>query len=534
MRPPLDLRRWGHALVAFAAVAAVWPTMADVFLYDDAPVVRDNPLLAHPHLGAFFGGNVFGDVHGDLLFRPLLLVSLALDRALLGNHALGLHAVNVAEHALASLLVYRVLLALVDDPRRALAAALLFAVHPVHLDAVGFIVNRSEVLALIFIALGLLLLVRDGAWRAYLRDEDPPPAPGRRWPVAAAALALGCALLCKETAGGALAVAFVLAAVRTARRRRLPPPRVLVGLGLFVATFAVYLVARRLALGALTTSHATAWIQDRRAAVLFPTASRIYADYLRLVLVPYPLHFDYSNFVVSGGPLEPRALGSYAVHAVVLALALVLLRRGNSGAALCILGFYAALLPVSHVLPFREIEAERFLYIPSALACGLVACWAPRRATWLLVPLYGLVCLAEATHFRSAEALWSTMAARDPSNPRAQYNLGTALFEAQRCDLALPHLEAAVRLAPTYPRAWANLGECRVAVGDEAGARAALETAAHLDDDNPRAHRNLAVFRALHGDAAGARRELERARSLEPDAPQNARVEALIDEHARH
>jgi protein O-mannosyl-transferase len=535
MRRPL--RRWGAVLVALAAVAALWPTIASVFLFDDAPVVRANPLLASGSVGAFFRGNIFGAAGEDLLFRPLLLVSLSVDRALFGNRALPMHAVNVLLHAGAAALLFRVLVQLVDDARRALAAALLFAVHPVHLDAVAFIVNRSEILALLFLLIGVRSLLADPGWRAWLRGGATGSAAassssGVAWlALGGAALALGAALLSKETAAGALAVAAVLVAVRGAQRLR-PPPSVLAGLALFAVAFAAYLVARRLALGTLAGSSAGAWIQDRRADVLVPTVARIFADYVRLVIVPWPLRVDYSNYVVSTTPLDPRALVAYALHAAVLGSAVVLVRR-RPNAAVCIFGFYAALLPVSHLLPFREIEAERFLYIPSVLACSLIALAPPRRAVWLVVALYGLVCLAEATHFHSAEALWSTMVERDPTHARAQYNLGTTWFEAGRCDRALPHLEAAVRLEPGYARAWTNLGECRGAVGDDAGAGEALATAARLDDGNPRAHRNLAVFRALHGDLDGARRELARARALGADAARDGAVQKLIDDRAR-
>lgn len=519
------LLRSRSALVAAVAVAATWPTIAAVFLFDDESVVRDNPLLATGGLRDFFGGNLFGRAGADLLFRPLWLVSLRIDRALFGNHALPMHAVNVALHAVAAVLLWRLLRRLVDE-HVALVGALLFAAHPVHLDAVAFLVNRSELLAFVFVALAALALARDPAWRAWLRGDEPTPSspshrPSHRALVAAAALF--AALLCKETAAGALCALAVVALLRAAERR--PPPAAIVWPAV---AFVAYLIARRLALGAFAGAASAAWITDRRAAVLVPTVARIFADYVRLAVAPYPLRVDYSDYAVSASAVEPRALAAYALHAALLGVALWQ-RRRRSWLTLAIAGFYAALLPVSHVVPFREIEAERFLYLPSAFACALAARLLPRRAGALAVALYGLVCLSEALHYHSAVALWSTMAARSPDNARAQYNLGTAELEAARCDLAVAPLERAVALAPGYAKAWTNLGECLVAVGDDTRAGAALETAARLDDGNARAHRNLAVFRALHGDRAGARRELDRARALAPDDARNATVQKLIE-----
>ncbi|MDB4966053.1 MAG: hypothetical protein JWN44_1742 [Myxococcales bacterium] len=535
-----DLGRWGALLCAAAALAVTWPTIAGVFLFDDAPVVRDNALLAAGRIGAFFGGNVFGAGDGDVLYRPLLLLSLWVDRALFGLHAAPMHAVNVALHALSAALLFAVARRLVDDARAALACALIFAVHPVHLDAVAFVINRSELLAVVFLLGGVRLLLCDAVWRAWLGDAagDTTARSTARTAllVAAAALALLAALLCKETAAGALAALAVVLAIRTAQKLRagerlLPPPSVLLGLAAFAAAFAAYLALRHAALGTLAGGAGAAWISDRRPAVLVPTIARIFADYVRLVVVPWPLRVDYSDFALSTTLLDPRALVAYALHAVVLAASLSLARR-RPNAAVALLGFYAALLPVSHLIPFREIEAERFLYLPSVFACGLALLVRPTRALWLVVALYGLVCFAESTHFHSAGALWSTMAERAPGNAKIQYNLGTTWFEAGRCDLAVAPLESAVRLEPGYAHAWTNLGECRAAVGDDEGAGRALDVAARLDGVNPRAWRNLTAYRALHGDLDGARQALDRARRLAPDEPRNRTLQELIDRRA--
>ena len=509
MRRPVDLQRWGGVLVAVAAIAVLWPTVADVFIYDDAPVVRDNALLAAGHLKAFFGGNVFGTSNGDLLFRPLLLVSLWIDRALLGNRAWPMHAVNVLLHAFTAALFFSLLRRLVADTRRAFAAALLFAVHPIHLDAVAFIINRSEIFALSMLLLAARFLMAEVG----------------RWRYVAAALAVLAALLCKETAAGGIA-ALALAVVLSPELRR----RRALAWGLFAAViaFIAYALARQSALGSFASNAGDAWIGDRRPGILVPTVARVFVSYLRLIVWPW-IRIDYSDYQISTSFADPRAIASYALHAAILVVAVLLVRRGRRAAAFCILGFYAALLPVSHLFPFREILAERFLYIPSAFACAALVFLPARRPVFLVIGLYALVCLAQATYFHSPVELWSRVIERAPTSARAHYNLGTTWFEMNRCDIALPLFENAVKLEPAHAHAWTNLGECRVALGDNAGARPALETAARLDITNPRAFRNLAVWRALNGDPNGAREALERARQLSPNAPENSAVQRLID-----
>jgi len=302
-----DLVGWGGAIAAAAALAVSWPTVAGVFLFDDAPVVRDNALVAAGRIGAFFGSSVFGGSDGDLLFRPLWLLSLWFDRALFGAHAAPMHAVNVALHAAAAALLYRVARRLVDEPRRALACALVFAVHPVHLDAVAFLTNRSELLALVFVLFAVDALLYDPAWRAWLRGEAPParhaatPARLSARAVAvdlAAAAALFAALLCKETAAGALAALAVVVMLRAAQRLR-PPPSVLIGLGAFALAFAAYLALRRHALGDVGGDSAAAWVAGGLAGVIVGSETKTHAYSLVLVELPDALPVDYSDFALS-------------------------------------------------------------------------------------------------------------------------------------------------------------------------------------------------------------------------------------------
>src|SRR6185436_16880949 len=82
------------------------------------------------------------------LYRPFAVLTYAAQFALHGVRPAGYHVVNVLLHALASVLLLLLVRAILDDARVAFAAALLFAVHPIHTEAVSNIVGRAEVLAL--------------------------------------------------------------------------------------------------------------------------------------------------------------------------------------------------------------------------------------------------------------------------------------------------------------------------------------------------------------------------------------------------
>ena len=94
------------------------------------------------------------------LWRPLKRATLMLDHQLWGRaHPAGFHASNVAFHALACLALYRLARRLAG-PTAGLVAGLLFATHPVHVEAVANISHRKEPMSLLFLLVALLLYVR--------------------------------------------------------------------------------------------------------------------------------------------------------------------------------------------------------------------------------------------------------------------------------------------------------------------------------------------------------------------------------------
>ena len=97
-------------------------------------------------------------------YRPLAILHFALDWRLGAGSAAWFHAINVAWHALATVLVWRLAKQLIR-PWPAVACAALFAVHPVHVEAVANVVGRLECMATVF-ALGVVLAHRASSWLA--------------------------------------------------------------------------------------------------------------------------------------------------------------------------------------------------------------------------------------------------------------------------------------------------------------------------------------------------------------------------------
>src|SRR3984957_7926233 len=124
--------------------------------FDDPYIIVGNPLIHTPTvLWAAFTHPYWPQGLGWGQFRPLVTLAFALDWAVSGGVPWWFHLVNIAWHAVASVLVWRLARTLLPS-QGALVAALWFAVQPVHVEAVSSVVERSELMAATFVLAGLL------------------------------------------------------------------------------------------------------------------------------------------------------------------------------------------------------------------------------------------------------------------------------------------------------------------------------------------------------------------------------------------
>lgn len=207
--------RWRIAVLLAVVILIYANALRNGFTLDDNIYIVTNPVVTHFSIRGLFQPTAYNNV-----FRPLLFGSFALNWAIEGTRPFGYHVFDLLLHAAVTLLLYFVLKKLLESiPQGALAAwvaALLFAVHPLHTEAVDSISARSELLAMAFLL---------GAWLLLLSDR----------PILAL-IAFLLALLSKESA-----VAFVplVLAGDYARGRRKPILRYASVAGLAVAYMGV-------------------------------------------------------------------------------------------------------------------------------------------------------------------------------------------------------------------------------------------------------------------------------------------------------
>jgi tetratricopeptide (TPR) repeat protein len=494
--------RW-PLLCALVAVLVHWRAFGNGFALDDVRLVESNPAiesLAHlPKLFVEPYWSVAGEHYG--IFRPLTIASYALNRALTGAGPMGFHIVNVLLHACVAALAWSALRRAGTHYGTALLGGGLFAVLPIHTEAVANVAGRAELLAALFVL---------AAWLAHRRSSEAGAA-ALRWRLAAAGLYFA-AILSKEGA----VLAPVLFFADDALRGREPGRRRALLFAPYAAALAGMLALRVLALGIHQAAEDTIRLDNPAAAAgAWPrvlTALWVQLKYLGLCLVPRHLVSDYSfdAIPVARSVADPRVLGGIVFVAGLVA-AVAWGWRQSRPIALAALVWIIFFLPSANLLfPTGTIMAERLAYLPSlglCLAAGhLGAAFAARErpagtvrarrigvaALAVVVVLgFGARTWARIPDWRSNLALALADVATTPGSAKLQAGAGIFLADAGRFAEAEDHLRQAVAIFPDYAQMHYNLAVLLANRGASEEAKRHLRRAIELAPGNPLPRRLL-------------------------------------------
>jgi|HubBroStandDraft_6_1064221.scaffolds.fasta_scaffold01944_3 tetratricopeptide (TPR) repeat protein len=422
---------WMRIALAVAALSALVliaysSSLNNGFVWDDNQQIVMNPdLRPDAPWSHLFSADVWGYKHRDQpghtnYYRPLQMVSYRLTGDWFGLQPQSLHILSLVFALAAVLAAFTVYLKLTRSLALAFSAAALFAVHPVHSEAVDWISALPELgcATFVLVSLALFLCVR-------VPNLDLTPTQRflpRRWAfVVLSLLAFAAALLWKETA-------MVLPIIIAASAFCLEPgslelggpesnndagnfrQRILSSLKLsvpFWCVLAVYLVLRFRVLGSLAMRQRI-WGLTNFQVIL--NAFHLFALYWWKLIAP--LHLNaYHVFSPVRSITDPRAIVGILFVAIASVAVSYGLRRASL-AAFAALWVFITLLPVMNIYALgRNVFAERYLYLPSVGFCLLAALIAASAVTRLpqrsfpeklRIPLSALLLVAVVGWFSTA------------------------------------------------------------------------------------------------------------------------------------
>ena len=488
----------GIAVVLLLTFAVYIPTFRYQFVHDDRGQIVENPAVHSWHfVPSYFTSQVWaGVMPGELgnYYRPLFLLWLRINDAVFGNHAWGWHLSAVLVHVLATLLAYMLVLSLGVSGDAALVAALVFGLHPAHIEAVAWISGATEPL------LGVLLIA---SFLSYIRWRRTSRPNWRLASVALFALALGE----KETAmiipGLLLAYDWIFMSGLTGPPDDARPQSakttgqndsLFQGCGSalrriwpYLLVIVLYLPARVYALKAL--SHPMTPISKAQLAMTWP--SLIYF-WIRHLIWPVGL----STFYDFPAVLHPtlRNFTFPLILDVGAAALLVVVARRSRCTAFAAVWLVLPLIPLLDLRVFAadDFAHDRYLYLPSvglailagiglnkvfaagaqslstdlkvsATLWGRAACWLGMPAALLaaslcLAAVLGYETVTQSFYFRDNLTFYAYNNSMAPHNLAAETNYGTILAEKHMYAPALEKFNDAVDHNPTYWPAVYNLG----------------------------------------------------------------------------
>ncbi|MCK9431450.1 MAG: tetratricopeptide repeat protein [Candidatus Omnitrophica bacterium] len=448
------------------------------FIWDDAGLVRDNLYLrSWSNLGSIFTGNIWAGIgEGSMVYRPLQVFTYLIDYSLWGLNPFGYHLTNLILHILAALTVYRFVKELFCRRTLALFAGILFLAHPAQVEAVSYISGRADSLAAIFLLWSFIFYIRS------LKKNNI------FFPLAMS-LSFILALLSRENA---IILPALLLLYHYAFKERFRFKAYLPCL----AIGAVYIFSRFIFMASVFYDVPAQSTLIQRLPGFFVA----FANYLRILFLPFDLHMEYGNFLF--GFRNPGAIAGAALI-FILVFAAVRIRDSSRLACFSILWFLVTLFPVSNLYPINSYMAEHWLYLPLigfAMVVGRIFEVYYRRHKAKALPLFLFACLASGygyltfrqnDYWNSGISFFRRTLKYAPRSTKVYYNLGNLLSDAGDSAGGIKMYQEAIRINPRYAEAYNNIGSVYISLGKNREGEGYCLKALEINPLLPSAYYNL-------------------------------------------
>jgi len=475
-------------LIAALAFLVYSNSFKNDFVFDDIKVIEENtfirdlknlPILLKPREYTERSRENRG-------YSPVSTLSYFLSYSLWGLKVEGYHITNTLFHSFNALLLYFIVLLALKDEKIAFFSSLLFACHPVHTEAVTWIVERRDVFSGFFFLTAFLLYIRSslagGGRKTYL--------------YALSLFAFALSLFAKEMSI-TLPLVIVLydrCFAEKEKRKNLYPAYFLIALLYLAGRLFIYRWG-----GGDVDSYSGGPFLNR---MLNMTRGIIF--YIRMLLFPSGLAVNH-EFRLSKSLLEPAVLVSICIDAVIAA-ALVKLYKHSREIFFSVLFLFITLLPVSNMIPIPDvIVAERHLYIPSAGFCVFLGILAGRMygrydrrfaapVFLLVLTMYSLITLKRNAEWKDDVTLWSKTLKLYPLSSTAYYNRGVAFRRAGDYNRAMDDYMKAIEINPHFSKTYYNRGNLYAENGHIDEALSDFDKAIKLNPQYSEAYANRGVL----------------------------------------
>ncbi|OGW41846.1 MAG: hypothetical protein A2132_05720 [Nitrospirae bacterium RBG_16_43_11] len=530
------MRRWNliSMFIIAGLIAIVYLNALDNgFHYDDEHYIQNNQFLERwENVPAMFTTTRF--YSDDQLFtghyRPLVYVTYAVNKILGGNNPVGYHVINLAFHIGSAMLLYLIIRAMlgggVSNFYIALAAALIFAVHPFNSEVVNYITARSSVMSGFFYLLAFYFWVR---FRSKITSYF----------YIASLLAFLLGMLSKEVVITLPVILWLYdlyffhpyrtsrSALRTLFNWRTYIPY----LPFILSVLVPYFLIRKIKYGVFAIP-----VLNRDIYINLLTETRVLVKYIIMLISPVGQSV-YHDIDVSTSIMDWRVLLSLALLAIIGVMTFILARSNRHEwriISFSSLWFFVTLLPTT-LFPLNDIFQENRGYLAAvsfAVVVALIMGWFIRKSGLagmsvstpaivslclaLLLIVYSITTFNRNKVWQDEYTLWSDVLVKYPDAYKPYHALGLFYMDRGENDRALEYFQRALRIYPAMYQAYNRIGIIYGEKGDTITAIAMFKKTIELRPDFHRAYYNLGTTYYLNNDIEPAIANYMKALELSP------------------
>ena len=472
--------------------------------WDDEHHLADNPRiksLSAENVAAMFQETLLNT------YIPLTQLSFAIDYALVRDNPFWYHLHNLLLHIVVVLLIFVLGLRLSLSPFAAFLAALLFGIHPMHVESVVWTTERKDVLYSVFYVLAMLQYI------SYIKKNSYFHYAG----------ALLCGLLSILAKPMALSLPLVLMLLDWFLKRPGRPFH-----WLDKIPFVSYMVPIAWMTFILNTGMPTPGAGKNVLILIWTLCFYIWKFFFPVILLPFyqlprPVslaHVQYLGALIS-----------------LLVLCAGLYRFQRHRWLIFAFGYY--ILSIFFLLRYDDsvqvnVVADRFMYLPSLGLCLCLGSYAASVKSWVAregrafrsfaigalvggVFLLGIKTFLQARVWRDDYAMWSYVLKHSPQNAEAAFGLGQALYERSDPDQALEYYRLALEHNPYHAKAHNNMGDLLYADGQKHTAAYHFHKAIRINPEYAEAQNNYGVSLLEQGQMGLGTFHIQEARRLDPE-----------------
>lgn len=465
----------------------------DFVNYDDYDLVYENSsFLSDPSniLKSFTSHAFIGKREEGVYYRPLLQISYIIDYRLWKLNPLGYHATNILLHCLAAIILFLFLNILTEEKFVAYTGAMIFALHPIQIESVGWIAGRNDILLGMFIILMIFFFAKH-----YIYPQS------RSLFYILSVISFVGALFTKESAAFYLLLIPAYHLLFSNKTRIIIEKQIFLKTLPFIVVLFCYLLIRHSIFGEFIGSEKLYGKLSTSARIQLVPA--MLSEHLKLLILPINLSVEH--------PLDkliwfeqPWEIISYIITIGILVTYFILIKI-NRVMSFVFTWLLVGLLPLLNIIPVAVPILEHRLYAASAGFAFLIPYTLHilskekyekyfNAFLILIVILYAIGTFTRLPVWKNSESLWLDAIKKAPTAHRSYYNLAGYYYDRQEYNKSIPLLEKYLELKPGDFIGYSKLRQTYFMIGNYEKTVEICRRMIDLDPKSQNRHYDLGIF----------------------------------------